>query len=301
MRVRGVLNPALAIGAAGVLAATLGATATGPWHPPASSELLVPASWAGQWRFRVEYRRLSTGSLFAAEQGVETICPNDPVGLSLYAGAGGDAGSPASCEASIGDAGLEVTCEPHISAGSCSIDFRIGVSAMRHLDSLEGTGEWRVVSAAGDCDDVLARIRPERILISATRSGTDLTACAGPPSSLVEKMLSQPALIAMAPRPIADLEARADGPTVRLTWSAIPEAAAYAVYRAAGHDAYREIAAVPSRHRPGFRDIKLAEDTTYRYVVRWIAADGRQSPVSNDVSATPRVGRAHAQRGEEAR
>lgn len=294
MRVRFILIPALAVGA-GALAATLPAMADGqPWEAPPSAELIVPASWAGRWQFRVESRRLSTGGLFAIERGTETICPGDPVGLSLYAGTGGGQAPAAICDGSIGDAGLDVTCEPHFAVGSCSVDFRISVSATRHIDSLDGTGEWRVVGASGDCDAVLRQARPERILLSATRSDTDLTACAAPPASLVEKMLSHPELLAMTPRPIGDLEARADGPTVRLTWSAMPKAAAYAVYRARGRHAYEQIATVRSRQRPGFRDIQLPGEAAYRYVVRWIVADGRQSPVSNEASATPRVGRPHA-------
>lgn len=294
---------------AGILGLVIGSHSASPHDGESPGrrpvrELFAPESWAGQWDFRFEYRNPDTDKLIATEQAIEVICPGDRFGLSSYVpkrrhrdgdaddddendGVGGT-DLQAGCEGLARDDLLELACASRFTHGNCRIDFRLEVDVEHQPDTISGSGEWRVTETAGDCEQVLRNSSlGEIVQISGVRIGTDLAACSAPPESLVEKLLSQPELITVLPPPIADLAVRADHRTVRLSWTAVPNAAVYKIYRARLDERFDLIARRRAHHGPHFRDHRIRKGLTYRYVVRWVDADGRESPASNEASASP--------------
>lgn len=294
-------------GSVGVLGLVCALPATSSAHdqrPPGRPirELFAPPSWAGQWQFRFEQRSLATGNLIATEETTQAICPGDRLGLSAYVGrraghdhhdaddAAGADGLRVACTGSATDDGLEVACASRFTHQGCRVDFQSSLGAVRQADALAGTGEWRLVDATGDCEALLQGASlGETFQVAAVRLGSDLSACLAPPASLIEKLFSQPELVRLLPPPIADLAARRHRHAVLLTWTAAPRAAAYNVYRAPQDEPFRLIARRPA-HRARFKDHRVRPQQTYRYVVRWLDAEGRESPVSNEAAAGPSDG-----------
>jgi hypothetical protein len=276
---------AAAIGLAG-LALAIVADAAGRDDLPqtaAARELYLPSDWAGEWSFRFDTRDPVTGHLSSREEGTTGLCPGDQLGLSMYV----SRSKETRCEGSIDDESLGLTCGSAFVHGSCRIDFSVDVAVARDLDTLTGAGEWRVVQTAGDCHALLDHAATgESIRLTGTRIDRNPGGCTSPPASLIEKMLGHPELMALAPPPIAGLIARADGPTVGLTWKAAPKAKAYEIQRAVGGGRFKPIAQLVA-DRTWFHDTSIERGREYRYAVRWITPDGRVSPMSTDVSVTP--------------
>jgi hypothetical protein len=86
---------------------------------------------------------------------------------------------------------------------------------------------------------------------------------------------------------IADLTARARPGVVTLVWSPMDDAVSYNVYRRFGGGPF---AAIATGHETGYatyQDAGLLNGVTYSYFVTWANDDGRESPASNEASATP--------------
>jgi hypothetical protein len=191
---------------------------------------------------------------------------------------------------SLRDNRLELTCRSSVAHESCRIELALEVGVERSLHVMNGSANWRVVRAVGSCGPVLDLTGlGERVEIWGTRIGSDPGSCSAPPASLVEKLLGHPELIRLMPPPIEDLSARADGRTAGLRWTPPRLAVAYDVYRARVNAPFEHIARTRARagqQEARFHDGRLPPGRTYRYVVRWIGADGRESPVSNEVHVT---------------
>lgn len=269
-------------------------------RPRPVQELFMPETWAGQWKLRFEHRRRETGALIATEEVTDVICPGDRLGLSAYVGrhgprdrpddGGEEAGMRATCTGAVKDRRLEVGCSSRLMLGACRLDVEVAVHARRRLDTLRGSGEWGVIGKTGECDGLPENASlGETIQVSGVRLGTDLGACSAPPASLVEKLPMQPELVFHLPTPIDDLAAEGAAGSVLLRWTPVPRAAAYKIYRALPGRPYR-LHARRSAHAPPYRDHRVREGQTYRYVVRWVDVAGRESPVSSETSATPESG-----------
>lgn len=271
-------------------------------RPRAVRELFVPESWAGRWSLRFEHRRLDNGNLVGTEEVTDAICPGDRLGLSAFVarrrghghdhhhhGHPRDGGLRATCFGDTTDERLEVECSSQLAVADCRVDFRVAVQATRQLDALHGSSAWEVVRTTGDCAALLEGASlGETVEVSGLRLGPDAGACSAPPASLVEKLLSQPELAVLLPPPIDDLAARPEDRSVLLWWTPVERASAYKVYRARPGASYAFHARRTARH-PHLRDHRVREGATYRYVVRWVDDDGRESPVSNEAIAGPRA------------
>jgi hypothetical protein len=270
------------------------ASAHEPDHVRPVQELFMPESWAGQWRLRFEHRDRETGGLISTEEMTDVICPRDRVGLSAYVGRRrshghhdeSDAdGLRAACAGVAEDGLLGVACSSRLIHNQCRLEFEMSVRAERRGDAIGGSSEWAVTAQAGDCGALLENASlGETVQVSGTRLGQDPGACSAPPSSLIEKLPVQPELVLFLPRPIADLAARGDARSVLLSWTPVPRAAEYKLYRARPGERFHFHGRRPAR-AARFQDQRARAGQLYRYVVRWVDAEGRESPVSNEASA----------------
>jgi hypothetical protein len=96
-------------------------------------------------------------------------------------------------------------------------------------------------------------------------------------------------IVVQAPlSPIQDLRARAKSGKVDLVWTPVPGAVGYDIYRRANGGPFERIAQGHVTSYAVYADFGLTNGVTYGYVVRWLSADGRESPDSNEASAIPR-------------
>jgi hypothetical protein len=86
---------------------------------------------------------------------------------------------------------------------------------------------------------------------------------------------------------IADLTARARPGWVTLVWSPMNGALSYNVYRRAGTGPFAPIAIGHHTDYATYPDSGLTNGLTYTYAVTWVNEEGRESPLSNQASATP--------------
>jgi hypothetical protein len=262
------------------LALSAASPATGDEGHGSSSvrELQVPADWEGLWSIRVEARDPATGALTSVDEGPTAICAGDSVGLSMLLRKDESGG----CSGAIDGDALDLTCAAAFVHGQCRIDFRIDVDVTRSVDTISATGDWRIAVAAGDCAGILEHVATgESIVLTGARIGPNVAECAAPPASLIEKVLSHPELIALMPRPIDGLTAGRESTSIRLRWAAAAPAKAYEIQRSIDGGRFKPIAEVAG-HLHSFLDRRLEMGREYRYIVRWIAPDGRISPASNE-------------------
>lgn len=279
-------------------------------QPPPFRDLIVPESWAGQWNMTTTFNDALTGNLVASDEGTDPICPRDEVGLSAFITSprreeddddhdgrhrdddDDDNGDPrrdglsARCTGQALDDRLDVDCSSRFILGDCTVNFLFQVRAERDMDQLTGQGEWRVVETSGNCAALVGQ--GETFRFSGMRLSRDLSGCSAAPSSLIEKFVQHPALILAMPAPIADLSAQGKNRKVTLSWTASRGASAYRIFRAAQNHPFELIAVRRARRGPTFQDHDVTNGVSYRYFIRWLDADGRQSPSSNEVTATPR-------------
>jgi hypothetical protein len=160
--------------------------------------------------------------------------------------------------------------------------------AERSGNAVAGSGEWRVVETSGECSAFLDRASlGETFQFAGTRTSRDPSRCSAPPATLLEKFLSHPALTFLVPDPIANLRAQGHNRQVRLSWTPISEAVGYEIYRAQEQEPFALVAKRRATPKGKFVDAPLLNGVTYRYVLRWIGADGRISPFSDEASAAP--------------
>ena len=88
--------------------------------------------------------------------------------------------------------------------------------------------------------------------------------------------------------PITDLTARPKLDKVQLVWSCVANAASYNIYRSTtAGGPYQLVAANHTTAYCTYLDQGLVTGTTYHYVVTWLDGSGKESPLSNEASATP--------------
>lgn len=74
---------------------------------------------------------------------------------------------------------------------------------------------------------------------------------------------------------------------VELSWSPIPDARSYNIYRRSSDTAWRKIASNHITDVANFIDTNVVNEVTYEYYVRWVDKDGVESADSNQASGTP--------------
>ena len=247
-------------------------------------ELYLPREWAGQWQFDVEYFSSDTGDLVASEPVEAAFCPRDRVGLSSIVPRHPWAKPAATtCEGKAGYDHVGLSCKSRGRFAGCGWTSRFELDLERLGEAIEGSASFEITSLSGDC--ALVAGLPDRAQLSGTLLQQAAPDCTAPPASLLEKLVSEPQLVAQMPPAINDLVARTDGRHIRLRWSAVEQAARYRIYRARDEAPYRLIAVRPAGRHGGFHDRKADPGKTYRYVVTWIDRQGRVSPVSNEALA----------------
>jgi hypothetical protein len=87
--------------------------------------------------------------------------------------------------------------------------------------------------------------------------------------------------------PVTDLVARAKAGKIDLVWKPIPNALGYNVYRKFGTGAWTRVQEYLTSDFAVYADMGLTNGTPYSYLVRWLDAQGRESPASNLATATP--------------
>ena len=86
---------------------------------------------------------------------------------------------------------------------------------------------------------------------------------------------------------IAGLTARARPGSVTLVWSPMDGAVSYNLYRRVGAGPLAAIAIGHLTDYATYPDSGLTNGVTYTYAVTWVNEEGRESPLSNEASATP--------------
>ena len=89
------------------------------------------------------------------------------------------------------------------------------------------------------------------------------------------------------PATIADLSALGKNGKVDLYWTAPTGASAYRILRAFENSPFELIALRRAKKGAAFRDHDVTNGVSYRYVIRWLDPNGRQSSSSNEVTVTP--------------
>lgn len=139
-----------------------------------------------------------------------------------------------------------------------------------------GPGEFEDVSITWNnppagTHPIVVVVDPENLIAEGdetnNKAGTTITLGAGP-ATLVDSVIS-----------------RFKNQSADVIWARVPDAASYRVYR-------RTQGGVPQQVRAGltgtsFTDTGLTNGTTYFYTVRWVNAQGVESPDGTEASATP--------------
>lgn len=87
---------------------------------------------------------------------------------------------------------------------------------------------------------------------------------------------------------IEDLYARAKSGKIDIVWTPMEGVGSYNIYRSTTQGGpYTLIAEEHVTDYAVDADFGLTNDVTYYYVVRWVDANGQESPDSNEASATP--------------
>jgi hypothetical protein len=267
-----------------------------------AQDVFLPSSWAGQWEFDIEYLDPENGSVVAMEQTATALCGHDPVGLSLLVADGEHPSRPGfaprrrsswrpletECEGRVTDQGLAIDCRGHLVAPFCRLDFHVDVDLHRSSDgnAVDGLGEWRLASSGWSCPVLLeGTAGGGRARMTGIRATPDPGACTAVPQSVIEKLVSQPEVVRALLPSIDDLSARVTGRAVHLAWTPSHDAVAHDVYRAPMNGPYRWVGRVHGREPGRFVDhIPRSGGPVFRYVVRWTSGDGRDAPMSNEVS-----------------
>lgn len=88
--------------------------------------------------------------------------------------------------------------------------------------------------------------------------------------------------------PIMSLAARAKYSKIDLTWTPLPTAESYNIYRRVENEPYALIKEGHITDYAVYADFGLTNGVTYFYIVRWVDRNGSESPDSNEARATPK-------------
>lgn len=88
--------------------------------------------------------------------------------------------------------------------------------------------------------------------------------------------------------PVKNLYARPKDGKVDLTWTPVSDAVSYNIYRRVENELYAPVKEGHITDYAAYADYGLTNGVTYFYTVRWVGANGIESPDSHEVSATPK-------------
>ncbi|MEM9666184.1 MAG: hypothetical protein AAF970_14700, partial [Bacteroidota bacterium] len=91
------------------------------------------------------------------------------------------------------------------------------------------------------------------------------------------------------PAPPTDVTLTPGRESVVLTWTPVPDASRYVVYRQAGPEAPFERVHEDRLNTPQLADLGVEDGTAYTYIVRSVSADGLQGPDGPPHTTTPRA------------
>jgi len=137
-------------------------------------DLLMPASWGGQWQMTVSYTDAATNNPVETDQIATYIRAGEPFGLAGAANIG-------SCSGSVTDAHLAVQCTGQGAIATCAVASSVQISADLAGDSISGSGV-NTATLSGACGPFTTSV--QNIQIAGTRISQDQN-LNGPPLTLL--------------------------------------------------------------------------------------------------------------------
>lgn len=145
-RALGVLAMVMAT-EAGALALAMPEVAAHEPHREVSPtrDLVLPESWAGEWRITTTYRRGDTNQVWAVDDVTDVIRAGEALGASALT-----RGGLATCTGAVTDRLLEVSCSREFTEGLCHLAGAVEIVVDRDGETLVGFGE-ATGTATGVC------------------------------------------------------------------------------------------------------------------------------------------------------
>lgn len=155
---------------------------------PPPHDIAIPDSWLGLWNLELTYRDAATGFIDSVLPVSNAICSADPVGVAALeaTAAANPAAGLTTCSASATDDRIDISCTGEVEQIFCAVPVSATISLVRTGDRISGGGEWSVGEPCG----IPLASGGQTIAITGGRASADPgDACAGPPSSLLQKFM----------------------------------------------------------------------------------------------------------------
>ncbi len=155
---------------------------------PPPHDIAVPDSWRGVWNLEFTYTDTATGLIDNVMPVSNPICAADPIGVAALeaTAAANPAAGLTTCTASATDDRIDISCTGEFEQIFCAVPVTARITLQRSGDSITGDGEWTIGEPCGIPIDR----RGQTIEIVGQRASADPgAACAGPPSSLLQKFM----------------------------------------------------------------------------------------------------------------
>jgi hypothetical protein len=147
-------------------------------------DLLMPASWGGEWRVTITFRNATTGSITAVDDITAFIRSDERFGLAVAANRGG-------CAGSISDTHLEIQCTGQGMIGTCALGSNVQITVDRTGETMTGSG-INSTTVTGICGPLVNAV--QSVQISGLRLGLNQNP-SGPPATLVKSFVPFASLI----------------------------------------------------------------------------------------------------------
>jgi hypothetical protein len=109
-------------------------------------DLLMPASWGGQWQITMTYRDAASGNLVETDQITNYIRSGEPFGLTGAT----NLGNPGDCTGSVSGTHLSILCGGQGVLYTCVLANSVQISADLTGDAITGSGS-EAVTLSGTC------------------------------------------------------------------------------------------------------------------------------------------------------
>jgi hypothetical protein len=144
---------------------------------PIVGDIVIPASWAGQWQAVITFRECGSDDIVCVEDVVGVICATDTLVLEVSPILNG-------CDGLIDDDRIDAGCEHVFVAGSCEVTISLMLNLDREGDTVTGTGVW-TAERTGSCT-LEYPAGCETVEITATRLDTSPGPCVPVGTSLLD-------------------------------------------------------------------------------------------------------------------
>ncbi len=161
-------------------------------QPP--HDIAIPDSWMGSWNLEFTYRDTATGFIDSVMPVSNPICSADPIGVAALeaTAAANPAAGLTTCTATATEDRIDISCTGEFEQIFCAVPVTARISLVRSGEFISGDGEWSVGEPCG----IPLQSRGQTIEIIGMRASTDPgAACAGPPSSLLQKFIRNSLLV----------------------------------------------------------------------------------------------------------